>query len=515
MREFEIGAGMKAAEVSPDILAAVNAHALEPMDSGDLMVRRMDLAHDQYDRTLERFPKSYLQRFAETLPGKSVLAAHDTRQLPVGKWFDAKVTSRTQDQPIFVQPGSGKAFTEPVPGFEIQRQRVQLLDAGFYYPTTDARGQELDTWIKAGIYNSGSIGFRFADLNCDVCKTSYWNSNCPHIIGYPLDWSWDNRGATGDLVTGTYSGTPEQIQREAEALEGSLVYLGAQPNARIRKHLMVAAKQVDVRALAMTAFGEIDPVAHKEAEALARAFGHKQKSWAFPGLAQGKDQSQAPYYRAATDVAEQCVTCTHFNAGTGRCLLFDFVADPAYTCDAFDCMDEGGMGGMAEMSAEETDAMNLARLRKAFGLKDDAPEEDALKAAETAVAEKTAADAAKAEAEQKATTAEAKVTDLTGKLEKAEPLAEVGKSALTALKQEILDHDYALTGKKENLELSGLLDTYVEGKNFAKLAELAGEKRQARSDKYGGKLSGTPDGGEEQDGAAQRRHPRETQAYRF
>ena len=55
-----------------------------PLAAEELYVRRMVLANDALDRTYERFPPAVLARFAQTLPGKPVLIAHDKSELPIG-----------------------------------------------------------------------------------------------------------------------------------------------------------------------------------------------------------------------------------------------------------------------------------------------------------------------------------------------------------------------------------------------------------------------------------------------
>lgn len=284
----------------------------------DLIVRQMLLCHDQYDRTFEKFPIDYLERFAETLPGKSVLPGHDTSQLPLARFFKSQVTE-IQERGFPVLVTRERKSAEVVPGFAPKSVKVNYLDAGFYYPATD---QDLDAKIKAGVFRSVSIGFRYDDVDCDLCKKSYF-SDCPHLAGR---WSEDGR-----LATLTYSGDA----KKAEALEGSIVYLGAQPQARIQKIAADMARlgEVDPVALAeIPIFGGIDPVTLKWAEQLARESGHKRKSWSFK-------------------------------------------AAPA----------EGVMTDQPEAAAEGTEM--LERLRKLFGLAESATEDDVFKAVEAAKGE--------------------------------------------------------------------------------------------------------------------------------
>lgn len=224
----------------------------------DIHVRRMLLCHDQYDRAYERFPKAYLSQFAKTLPGKSVMPGHDYGELPLGRFFNAGVTKR--QEAAFPVPSK----SDGAPGFKDEEREVNWLKAAWYFAAhdqTDALRQNIDL----GVYKDVSIGFRFDDLICDVCQTSYFDyENCPHIIGRSVE--------DGNIVTGTYGGDASK----AEALEGSIVFLGCQPQARLVRAVL---GNIDPEAEARTPYGE-DRVVLKEAEALARQFGYKRKVWA-------------------------------------------------------------------------------------------------------------------------------------------------------------------------------------------------------------------------------------------
>lgn len=272
VREFPGFRNAVKAEPTDADLQAIYQATGRRVEPSDIHVRRAQVAHNQHDRTLERFPKAYLERFAETLPGKSLLPGHDTSALPLGRWFQAETHTRGMEFPCLVNPvksetAPAEKAAEIVPGFAPQNKRVTWLDAGFYFaqdPSTEGMRKSIDT----GVYDDVSIGFKYDDIDCDVCRKSYLG-DCPHYRGQRLE---DAR-----LVTLTYSGDPQQ----AEARETSLVYLGAQQEAALMKSLREG--NVDPQAYAATPLGE-DLVRLKFAEVLARKFGHQRKSWAFPGL---------------------------------------------------------------------------------------------------------------------------------------------------------------------------------------------------------------------------------------
>ena len=286
----------------PDIKALANGVSESDMDilrsdeyagpdasPEDFHARRLLLCHNQYDRTGERFPQSYLNRFADTIPGKSVLAMHDSGgycgggQLPLARFFKAGTT--WIDEPAFpmlvVSPpqpddeggsaglnlsmGNGPTDGGPIPMFAPQAKRVTYLNCGFYFPNDDST-EGMRKYIDLGVYKHVSIGFRYDDVDCDICGASYIYSDCRHLM---MQYDKD----AGRLCTGTYSGNPEM----AEALEGSIVHLGAQPRARLTKALR-NGDAIDPERFATVDGGGVDRVALKEFEAVARK-RFRRRSW--------------------------------------------------------------------------------------------------------------------------------------------------------------------------------------------------------------------------------------------
>lgn len=198
-KEFLVQA--QSVAVSEEDLRLINErYALTPLLAEQVYVRRLAVCNDQYDRTGERFPRAYLERFAETLPGKPLLAHHDRGAFPLGRFFRAEVRA---------EPGEEGA------------PPVTWLYCWAYLVKTPGN-QETRTQIDAGVYSHVSIGFRWADLTCDLCGRSYFHGDCPHVIDREYD---------GRRCTATYSGDPERV----EAIEASLVYLGAQYGAVVTK----------------------------------------------------------------------------------------------------------------------------------------------------------------------------------------------------------------------------------------------------------------------------------------
>jgi hypothetical protein len=292
VREFGGLATAAAAEPTEEMLAILSGpdYAGQPVKAEDVHARRMLLCHNHYDRTYERFPEEYLQRFAETLPGKSMLGNHNSMSMmPLGRFFLSTVTAkreqiavpkrgryrrRAEDGADVSAPvAADSKGADIVPGFESELRQVKYLDSTFFFANTP-ENEGLRSNIDLGVYRHVSIGYRFDDLICDVCKKSYFGE-CRHILG--MEMAPEEEGGQMVVVTGTYGGDAQM----AEAREGSIVYLGAQPNARLQKQ--VAEGRVNPKAIAATPYGE-DLVALKEAEYLASVYGHDRKVYALGSI---------------------------------------------------------------------------------------------------------------------------------------------------------------------------------------------------------------------------------------
>jgi len=176
--EFKIKAARQA---MPDELAIINRdYALEPLTAEQVYVCEMNLANDQVDRDNEKFPVEVLREFALTLPGKSFLFNHERDHYGRGRYLSAEV---------------------------VEEGGVSHLATKHYMLAS--RYPDVVEDIKAGIARFVSIGF-LADWPIPI----YSPEDDPKAKDRrPLYWEY---------------GLP------AEALEGSLVWLGAQYDAQIK-----------------------------------------------------------------------------------------------------------------------------------------------------------------------------------------------------------------------------------------------------------------------------------------
>lgn len=185
------------AECTPEMLTAINRFALTPLTSEEVYVRKLLLAHNCIDRDNERFPDAMLDQFASSITGKSLLIGHSRKETGSGLFFDAYTEEMTADQ--------FKTLTGEDPRLPETTSTVKVLWAWFYTLKT-ASSEEWLKWIDGGIVRHCSIGFAAADITA-IRK----EPNGPAIY-----WEYVPPG---------------------EALEGSLVWLGAQPGATAQKNM--------------------------------------------------------------------------------------------------------------------------------------------------------------------------------------------------------------------------------------------------------------------------------------
>lgn len=189
--------GIKAAsggDATPEQIAQINSFALKELTAGEVYVRKFLLAHNGVDRDQERFTESLLDDFSNTIVGKSLIEVHDRQSLPIGLFFDASTEEMT--------PSAFKTLTGVDLLLPDGTKMVKVLWA-WTYMLRDEQEEKIKS-IDAGIIRYVSISFGAADL-----------------VGV-------RKETNGPYLYFEYIGP-------GEALEGSLVWLGAQPGAMATK----------------------------------------------------------------------------------------------------------------------------------------------------------------------------------------------------------------------------------------------------------------------------------------
>ena len=197
-------------EATAEQLARINAIAIAELTADQVYVRTAYLAHNAIDRDRDVFDGALLRDFAATLPGKGLFIKHprsfDGDSGPgVGRWFEARVVEMSLDE-------ARAALKQPNLQWAPGADRAELLEASYFVPRSD-KNADLIIDIDAGVASDVSIGFVAAD------RTGIQD---------------------GDGNTIAY-----RLHAPGEALEGSLVWLGAQPGARTVKDAHRASDEED------------------------------------------------------------------------------------------------------------------------------------------------------------------------------------------------------------------------------------------------------------------------------
>ncbi len=190
-----------AGEASAEQLALIANYTLADVPAEKLYVRTFVVAHNAIDRDKECFDEALLADFARTLKGKGLFIKHpqgwDGDSGPgKGRWFEATLQRMSLEE-------ARTLLREPALQWPPGVETAVLLQADMYMTRT-ASNADLQTDIDAGIVGDVSIGFTAKDYERLVDAS-----------GVELN-AW-------------------RITGPGEALEASLVWLGAQPGARAIK----------------------------------------------------------------------------------------------------------------------------------------------------------------------------------------------------------------------------------------------------------------------------------------
>lgn len=185
--------------VTPEQLATINKFALAALTVEQVHVRKYLMAHNGIDRDVERFTESLLDDYARTLPGKGFFVEGHPSSWPgsggpgKGRFFAAYTEEMT--------PEAFKSLTNEEIRLPEGVTTAKVVWGEAYLLRLDSNKDTIAN-IDGGVYSFVSIGF----------KAPYFDVT-------------DERG---NFRYGEY-------RPKGEALEGSLVWLGAQPGATVHK----------------------------------------------------------------------------------------------------------------------------------------------------------------------------------------------------------------------------------------------------------------------------------------
>lgn len=236
-------------------LAAINAFALSPLTAETAYVRTALIAHTGIDRDNEIFADDLLDALTKTLPGKGVFVKHpsgyDGSSAPgVGRWFEARTLIMSQDE-------ARAALRAPGLKFAPDATHAKILEASFYIPRM-ASNDALLANIDAGVAGDISVGFRAAE-----------------------------RVPVKDAANNTIA---QRLTGPGEALEASLVWLGAQPGARVTKDFDTT------KGATMDLQKQFDTLTAAHATLKAQAEAHQVKAAGFDAVvaAIGEELAKSP-----------------------------------------------------------------------------------------------------------------------------------------------------------------------------------------------------------------------------
>ncbi len=200
VRKALCGVMRKGARPDDTQLAAINRLAVEPQTADSVYVRTAWAGHNAIDRDGEVIDDALLVDIGITLVGKGLHLRHpsgwDGDSGPgVGRVFDTRIVSMSLDD-------ARTALREPELRFPPGAVEAHLLEASFFIPRT-SKNADLLADIDAGVAGDVSLGF----------------------MPGPRAPVTDDAGT--QIAT--------RLQSPGEGYELSLVWLGAQPGARVHK----------------------------------------------------------------------------------------------------------------------------------------------------------------------------------------------------------------------------------------------------------------------------------------
>lgn len=227
----QLGLRLKAV-TAPDegTLAAIRMFTLADIPADQLVVREYILAHNAIDRDDEVFDEGLLRDFANTLPGKGVFITHP------GGWSGSGA------------PGEGRVFAARAESMSIDAARTALKQPDLAWPPdrSDALLVYASAYFVRTPDNASLLVKQDAGIVSDVS------------IGFSAASRQPVRDSEGrELQARRWVGP-------GEALEMSLVWLGAQPGARAVKQAKTTEEpNMDLQKKLDDATGEIKTLTEK------------------------------------------------------------------------------------------------------------------------------------------------------------------------------------------------------------------------------------------------------------
>lgn len=190
----------------PDLLA-IRKYAQRDVTPDEVWCSAFKVCNTKVDRSGERFTKAYLERFAETLPGKAVLEGHRRDIRPLGRVYNAEVL-----------PDGGDWFLK-----------------GYWYTAADS---PVRREVELGIAKDCSIGYAAGKRTCSIDQKMWLPMRMGECKEHQPLQEYD-----GQTCTIHYCDTEAH---KAEGQEVSLVWLGCQYGAEATVKRMADERDLHV-----------------------------------------------------------------------------------------------------------------------------------------------------------------------------------------------------------------------------------------------------------------------------
>jgi hypothetical protein len=152
----------------------------DPVELDDTVVVTIIAADNMLDRSLARWNPANLEKLSKLPVGFPVLLDHrsDKVKETVGVVFDSGLVKYSQAPSYFTNTANNGSYNRQI-----------LKDEGYVgFVLKAALNAESDLveQLNLGV-GWVSLGYSYQDVMCPICKTSFYDQKCPHMI--PMSWA--------------------------------------------------------------------------------------------------------------------------------------------------------------------------------------------------------------------------------------------------------------------------------------------------------------------------------------
>ena len=152
----------------------------DPVELDDTVVVTIIAADNMLDRGLARWNPANLDKLSKLPVGFPVLLDHKTDKVKetVGVVFDSGLIQFSQAPTYFTNTANNGSYNR-----QIVKDEGYV---GFVLKAALNAESDLVEQLNLGV-GWVSLGYSYQDVMCPLCKTSFYDQKCPHLI--PMSWS--------------------------------------------------------------------------------------------------------------------------------------------------------------------------------------------------------------------------------------------------------------------------------------------------------------------------------------